>query len=281
MLGQSLKPDGTAPRVLIDRARRAKALLEDGTVVKVIVSGGDPAGTGHTEASQMAAVLESVGISREHIIQESQATTTAENIWFGLRWIPRGTGQLYLVTSDFHMARAAYIVEEVLAYFYRMVEDAYRHNPDWTERRGRYPRLSLHQAEAESYCGSDPRSSADSDPAADVNMKSLALRARNELGYLQTGEVSKSLYGAPLSDMMYIWPVQINVTLNPENRANFDRALQRAESMSKRLCKCTSPPEPPERKLGFLSTSSRTIWGILMTFVRQQKPMVAGEACET
>eukprot|EP00438_Fugacium_kawagutii_P035984 Skav213298 [mRNA] locus=scaffold2480:542535:543015:- [translate_table: standard] len=57
VLGQSLKPDGNPPQVLLDRALKAKELLETGKVSKIIVSGGDPEGVGHTEAFEMATVL--------------------------------------------------------------------------------------------------------------------------------------------------------------------------------------------------------------------------------
>eukprot|EP00913_Durusdinium_trenchii_P024784 g23262.t2 len=98
--------------VLLDRAHMAKKLLDEGTVVKVIVSGADPAGVGHTEASLTAHVLTQVGVPLDAILQESQATTTAENAWFMLRWIPKNTGRVVIITSDFHMARATYIFQE-------------------------------------------------------------------------------------------------------------------------------------------------------------------------
>ena len=82
-----------------------------GRVVKVIVSGADPAGVGHTEASATAAVLMDIGVPADAILQESQATTTAENAWFILRWIPKGTGKVFIITSDFHIARATYIFQ--------------------------------------------------------------------------------------------------------------------------------------------------------------------------
>lgn len=81
-------------------------------MVKVIVSGADPAGVGHTEASLTAHVLTQVGVPLDAILQESQATTTAENAWFMLRWIPKNTGRVVIITSDFHMARATYIFQE-------------------------------------------------------------------------------------------------------------------------------------------------------------------------
>lgn len=55
------------------------------------------------------------GVPADAIILESQATTTAENAWFTLRWIPKGTGKVFIITSDFHIARATYIFEESLS----------------------------------------------------------------------------------------------------------------------------------------------------------------------
>merc|ERR1719231_1671994 len=99
-----------------------------------MVSGGDPAGVGHTEAFEMKKVLVAQGIPAEKIIMESQALTTGENAWFMLRWLPKGTGQLYIVTSDFHMARATYTFEVVLNYFYMMLERAYANDPRWKSK---------------------------------------------------------------------------------------------------------------------------------------------------
>lgn len=82
-----------------------------GSIVKVIVSGGDAEGVGYTEASIAAKYLIEAGIPEALIIHESQALTTAENAWFSLRWIPEGTGKVFLITSDFHMARATYIFQ--------------------------------------------------------------------------------------------------------------------------------------------------------------------------
>merc|ERR1712232_537044 len=94
------------------------------------------------------------GIRKDQIIIESQATTTAENAWFALRWLPKGTGHFYLVTSEFHMARATYIFEETLNYFYRMVEDAYKDvvNAHCNGTVDRYPRLTIRQAPTKSFC---------------------------------------------------------------------------------------------------------------------------------
>eukprot|EP00931_Biecheleriopsis_adriatica_P099382 TRINITY_DN7386_c0_g1_i1.p1 TRINITY_DN7386_c0_g1~~TRINITY_DN7386_c0_g1_i1.p1 ORF type:complete len:402 (+),score=76.05 TRINITY_DN7386_c0_g1_i1:37-1206(+) len=241
VLGQSLNPDGSAPQVLVDRALKAKELLDGGMVSMLVVSGGDPAGVGTTEASQLAKVLEDHGIPKNKIILESQATTTAENAWFALRWIPKGTGKLYIITSDFHIARATYIVTETFNYFYRMVEDTYKNDPRWNSSTRKYPRLALEQAPTASYCGSQAAK-----PGADINTASLAERARNEMSYLGTGEVPMAMFGPPvntINNVQYIWPIQINVTLDPGNKEAFSKAMAQSMNAAKALCVCIGPPE--------------------------------------
>ena len=99
-------------------------------------------------------------------------------------------------------------------------------------------------------CGSTP--SLRQKDLKDINSYSLAKRAKDELRFLASGDVATSLYGEPLShtmflgsegnsqclellelvkhamtmaDMRYIWPIQVNVTLDPQNTRNFHRAL--------------------------------------------------------
>lgn len=67
------------------------------------------------EASLVAQVLMEQGITKESIIQEPEATTTAETLWFSLRWLPEGTGKIYIITSEFNMPRALYIFQEATA----------------------------------------------------------------------------------------------------------------------------------------------------------------------
>merc|ERR1719453_2352567 len=111
-----------------------------------------------------------------------------------LRWIPMGTGQLYIVTSDFHIARATYTFQVTLDYFYKMAEDVYRHAPEWTAPAKKYPRLTIHQAATRSFCGSDATRNRDNDPKADINLQSLAKRAKSELNFLGSMEVSHDFW---------------------------------------------------------------------------------------
>lgn len=242
VLGQALRPDGEPSRLLADRARRAKGLLDDGTVEALIVSGSDPAGVGHTEASAMRDVLESQGVPRARIIMEAQATTTAENAWFAMRWIPKGTGQLHIVTSEFHMPRARYVVEATLNHFYRLAEELYEDSSDWKSESKRYPRLTLHEAPAASFCRNSSRNK-DGDPKADISEYSLAYRAADELSWLASGRVARAMYGPPLSRAMWIWAVPVNVSDDPDNEENLERAIGAAMNTVGPLCACTSPPE--------------------------------------
>merc|ERR1712137_390337 len=148
-----------------------------------------------------------------------------------------------IVTSDFHMPRATYIIKETLNYFYKMQEDVYRDDPKWNSTTRKYPRLRIHQRATQSYCGTDTSLNCDDDDAADINCKSLALRAMNELKYLGSQEVSQSMYGEPLNRIMYVWPIQINVTKDSENSLNFQNAMAQVMNAVQKLCVCKAAPE--------------------------------------
>ena len=65
----------------------------------------------------------------------------------------------------------------------------------------------------------------------------------NELKYMGSKEVPNSLYGEPLSHMMYIWPVQIDVEKDAANKANFKNAVSQQINVVQSLCQCQAPPE--------------------------------------
>lgn len=240
ILGQPKTVNGGTPMVLEDRAWTAKNLLSNGQIAKVVASGTDLAGTGTTEASLVAQVLMEQGITKESIIQEPEATTTAETLWFSLRWLPEGTGKIYIITSEFNMPRALYIFQEVMAHFYRSLDEHYKDSPEWGKA---YPKLELVEAPAASFCGSNAELSADSDPNAPLERYSLARRAMDELRYMGDGEVERGLYGPPLGKVQFVWPEQINVSLNPLNEQNYEAAINSAVDLVKSFCKCKAPPE--------------------------------------
>merc|ERR1712012_849791 len=77
----------------------------------------------------------------------------------------------------------------------------------------------------------------------DINYKSLAARTMDEARFLGGGETAKSLFGEPISYMMYIWPIQINVTKDPEGNTNFQKAMAQVMNAAQQLCVCKAPPE--------------------------------------
>lgn len=250
MLGQSLKPDGTPPAVLVDRAMVVQELLENKTVDHIIVCGGDPAGVGLTEAWEMKKVLTDIGVDPDAIIMETQSTTTAENAWFSLRWLPQGTGQLYIVTSDFHMPRAMYIFEETLNHFYAKFakEFADAAPSSW---KGGYPELKLHPVPTQSFCGSDASRNTDGQDGKDINTKSLAFRAANELKWMADMEVPEAFEGEPKRKVFYIWGQPIDVNDDPQNDKNFECAVLTGIENLQKLCVCQAPPEGQGPKIPY------------------------------
>lgn len=73
----------------------------------VVVSGGDPAGLGRTEAELYSALLVEVGVPRAAIIEEERSRTTWENARDTTDLLARRPhGPVVLVTSGLHMRRA-------------------------------------------------------------------------------------------------------------------------------------------------------------------------------
>lgn len=78
----------------------------------VFVSGGQGPDEQQTEASVMAAYLEALGIDKDRIFQEGNASDTRENLIFSrelAQAMGMDTDRVLIVTSDFHVCRAKYI----------------------------------------------------------------------------------------------------------------------------------------------------------------------------
>jgi len=120
VLGQSLNPDGSTPKTLLCRAEAAASLHFSsanylGVRPPVIATGGDPVGAGTSEAEVMGLLLRGHGVPESKIRLEHRAQNTLQNAWEILPMLPKGCERILLVTSDFHMPRAAYLFEAVLA----------------------------------------------------------------------------------------------------------------------------------------------------------------------
>jgi uncharacterized SAM-binding protein YcdF (DUF218 family) len=77
------------------------------TGCRVLISGGDPAGLGKTEAELYGSLLEEAGVPRSALLEEKASRNTWENAKFSARALA-GTphGRLVLVTSGLHMRRS-------------------------------------------------------------------------------------------------------------------------------------------------------------------------------
>jgi len=95
---------------LTDRLTAALEFLEAHPDTVAIVSGGQGPGENMTEAEAMAIWLEAEGIDPERIIQEPEATSTAENLEYSFRIIRERSGDpdgnVGIVTSEYHLYRA-------------------------------------------------------------------------------------------------------------------------------------------------------------------------------
>jgi uncharacterized SAM-binding protein YcdF (DUF218 family) len=104
---------GSQPsRTLRERLNLAAAYLKGHPTACAFVSGGQGSDETQTEASVMAAYLAAKGIDPSRVVQESEASTTRENLLYSKKLAEtRGvdTSRVLIITSDFHLARAKYI----------------------------------------------------------------------------------------------------------------------------------------------------------------------------
>lgn len=93
----------------------------------------------------------------------------------------------------------------------------------------------------------------------------------DELRYMGDGEVERGLYGPPLGKVQFVWPEQINVSLNPLNEQNYEAAINSAVDLVKSFCKCKA-----RRRLGVRDKRPRTQE---MRQVVGSKPMLQRQIC--
>jgi uncharacterized SAM-binding protein YcdF (DUF218 family) len=118
VLGSST-PNAQPSPTLVERLNLAYTLAQQSPSAKVIVSGGVDFRQSVSEASVMAAYLESKGLDKSRMVLEERSTSTYENLVFSLRLLQAG-GQTpntseaatVLVTSDFHTLRAGWIAKK-------------------------------------------------------------------------------------------------------------------------------------------------------------------------
>lgn len=111
LLGCALE-DGQASEELLRRCETALLWMEQNPKLLLVVSGGDPAGQGISEAAVMAAWLKNHGADPERLLLEDQSRDTRENLLFGkqlLHTLERETDTVAVITSEYHQTRASFL----------------------------------------------------------------------------------------------------------------------------------------------------------------------------
>ncbi|HET6230659.1 MAG TPA: YdcF family protein [Longimicrobiaceae bacterium] len=119
VLGGGVKPDGTLPVVGRTRVHRAVELYRRGIAPRIIFTGrcglmdDDPP---VTEAAAMAEMARGMGLPDEALLLEEEAKDTLGNAYFVREQFlePNGWRSIRVVTSDFHMSRAAWVFRKIL-----------------------------------------------------------------------------------------------------------------------------------------------------------------------
>jgi uncharacterized SAM-binding protein YcdF (DUF218 family) len=116
------------------RCQYAVLAWREGGFRKVIVSGGPE---GHSLAAMMKQFMISQGVPEGAIVEEEKSTSTRENALFSKEVITPADGRLVLMTSDYHMFRAARVFKKVgVSVSTRPIPDAAKRGSSW---QGRWP----------------------------------------------------------------------------------------------------------------------------------------------
>ncbi|HET8568429.1 MAG TPA: YdcF family protein [Candidatus Limnocylindria bacterium] len=110
VLGGGRLPDRSTHPSTARRAEHAAALARERPRAAIVASGGRVGGGGESEAEQIAALLRERGVDRRRILLEDESLDTLGNaVLVALRYLAGATPRpLLLVTSPFHMSRAAW-----------------------------------------------------------------------------------------------------------------------------------------------------------------------------
>ena len=123
VLGQSLNPDGTPPATLCGRVKAAVSTWRETENSVIILTGGDPARTGRSEAKVMEEMIHLEGVPLDAMILEQESANTLQNAYYSVPILQQlGIRKMLLITSDFHMPRALYLFEAYLAHVDERIE---------------------------------------------------------------------------------------------------------------------------------------------------------------
>lgn len=119
VLGGGVNEDGTLPELALTRVRRALEQYEAGVAPRVILSGrcglaAPPPKV--TEAAAMADYLRASGVPERALLLEEESRDTLGNAYYVReRFLePNGWRSIRVVTSDFHLSRAAWVFRKIL-----------------------------------------------------------------------------------------------------------------------------------------------------------------------
>ena len=114
LLGCALE-DGQATDELIRRCRTALEWMEQNPGFLLVVSGGDGAGHGITEARVMADWLLANGADPARVLPEDQALDTRQNLLYSKTMVhnlEQETDTVLLITSEYHQTRACFLARQ-------------------------------------------------------------------------------------------------------------------------------------------------------------------------
>lgn len=119
VLGGGVHPDGTLPPVAGARVLRAVEMFEGGIAPRLILSGRcglTAAEPPVTEAAAMAKCAAAYGVPWSALIVEDDSKDTLGNAYFTwARFLePNAWTSIRVVTSDFHLSRAAWVFRKIL-----------------------------------------------------------------------------------------------------------------------------------------------------------------------
>jgi len=112
VLGAAVREDGKASRIMRQRLRAAKELMDRNPDVTVILSGGQGGVEPKSEAQCMYETLLEMGADGSRLLLEPESQTTRENLHNSLEIIEARGGtdrSVAVITSEFHLRRAMYI----------------------------------------------------------------------------------------------------------------------------------------------------------------------------
>jgi uncharacterized SAM-binding protein YcdF (DUF218 family) len=115
LLGCALE-NGEPREELIRRLELAKDWLDRTEGTTLMVTGGDPAGQGVTEASVMWDWLEDHGADMSRVILEDRAADTRQNLLFCRELAENlglGTENVLILSSEYHQTRAQYLARSI------------------------------------------------------------------------------------------------------------------------------------------------------------------------